>query len=48
MASKVYFIKDSVSDGEQVISSKAVKLFKTGGFASCFSENDFTAVKIHV
>jgi len=48
MASKVYFIKASVSDGEQVISSKAVKLFKTGGFASCFKENDFTAVKIHV
>jgi uncharacterized Fe-S center protein len=48
MASKVYFIKASVNDGEQTISSKAVKLFKTGGFASCFSENDFTAVKVHV
>jgi uncharacterized Fe-S center protein len=48
MASKVYFIKASVSDGEQVISSKAVKLFKTGGFESCFKENDFTAVKVHV
>ena len=48
MASKVYFIKASVSDGEQVISNKAVKLFKTGRFASCFKENDFTAVKVHV
>lgn len=48
MASKVYFIKASVSDGERVISSKAVKLFKAGKFASCFKENDFTAVKVHV
>lgn len=48
MASKVYFIKASVSDGEQVISGKAVKLFNAGGFASCFSENDFTAIKVHV
>jgi hypothetical protein len=48
MASKVYFIKASVNDGEQVISEKARKLFKTGGFAECFKENDFTAVKVHV
>jgi uncharacterized Fe-S center protein len=48
MTSKVYFIKASVSDGEHVISNKAVKLFRTGGFAGCFSENDFTAVKVHV
>jgi len=48
MASKVYFIKASVKDGEQVISEKAVRLFKAGGFASCFKENDFTAVKVHV
>jgi uncharacterized Fe-S center protein len=48
MASKVYFIKASVSDGEQLISKKGVKLFKAGGFAACFSENDFTAVKVHV
>jgi hypothetical protein len=48
MASKVYFIKASVSDSEQVISNKAVKLFKAGGFANRFKENDFTAVKIHV
>ncbi len=48
MASKVYFIKASVSDGEQMISEKAVKLFNAGRFENCFSENDFTAVKIHV
>jgi len=48
MSSKVYFIKASVSDGEQIISEKAVKLFRTGKFAKCFSENDFTAVKIHI
>ena len=48
MSSKVYFIKASVSDGEEVISEKAVRLFKAGGFANCFSENDFTAIKVHV
>ena len=48
MSSKVYFIKASVDDGEPVISEKAGKLFKAGGFASCFKENDFTAVKVHV
>jgi len=48
MASKVYFIKASIRDGEQVISKKARKLFKAGGFAACFKENDFTAVKVHV
>jgi len=48
MSSKVYFIKASVADGEQVISDKAVKLFKAGNFASCFLENDFTAIKVHV
>jgi len=48
MASKVYFIKASVGDGEQVISEKARRLFKAGSFASCFKENDFTAVKVHV
>jgi uncharacterized Fe-S center protein len=48
MASKVYFIKASASDGERVVSSKAVKLFKAGEFARCFAENDFTAVKVHV
>ena len=48
MGSKVYFIKASVKDGEQVISKKARKLFKTGGFEGCFEENDFTAIKVHV
>jgi len=48
MAPKVYFIQASVNDGEQVISEKAARLFKAGGFANCFKENDFTAVKVHV
>jgi uncharacterized Fe-S center protein len=48
MGSKVYFIKASVKDGEGAISEKARRLFKAGGFAKCFKENDFTAVKVHV
>jgi uncharacterized Fe-S center protein len=48
MASKVYFINASRSEGEKVISKKARTLFKAAGFASCFNENDFTAVKVHV
>ena len=40
MDSKVYFIEASVSDREKVISEKARKLFKAGGFADCFEEND--------
>jgi uncharacterized Fe-S center protein len=48
MASKVYFIKASTGDGEELISKKARKLFRAGGFAACFKENDFTAVKVHV
>ena len=48
MGSKVYFIKASAKDGEHVISEKARRLFKAGGFANCFKENDFTAVKVHV
>lgn len=48
MNSKVYFIKASVRDGEKVISEKACKLFKAGGFKNCFEENDFTAIKVHV
>jgi uncharacterized Fe-S center protein len=48
MSSKVYFIKASISDGERVISEKSRRLFKAGGFGSCFKENDFTAVKVHV
>ncbi len=48
MASKVYFIKAAISEGEKVISNKAVKLFRAGVFSNCFKENDFTAVKVHV
>jgi hypothetical protein len=44
----VYFIKASVGEGERTISEKARRLFKAGGFASCFRKNDFTAVKVHV
>lgn len=48
MASKVYFISAARREGEKVISKKAAKLFKAAGFADCFRENDFTAVKVHV
>jgi len=48
MASKVYFIKAAISEGETAISEKARKLFKAGNFEKCFRENDFTAVKVHV
>jgi uncharacterized Fe-S center protein len=48
MASKVYLIKASVDDGENLISKKARKLFKAAGLAACFSEKDFTAVKLHI
>lgn len=48
MTSKVYFIKSSIKEGKKKISEKAQKLFKAGGFAECFRENDFTAVKVHV
>jgi uncharacterized Fe-S center protein len=48
LASKVYFIQASVSEGERTISEKARRLFQAGGFASCFQTGDFTAVKVHV
>lgn len=48
MASKVYFIKASLKEGEQAISDKARRLFRKGDLASCFKENDFTAVKVHI
>jgi uncharacterized Fe-S center protein len=48
MHSKVYFVKASTKDGERMLSEKARKLFKAGGFSKCFRENDFTAVKVHV
>ena len=40
MSSKVYFIKADIKDGEKKISEKARRLFKEGGFANCFKEND--------
>ncbi|OHB73070.1 MAG: hypothetical protein A2Z25_06795 [Planctomycetes bacterium RBG_16_55_9] len=48
MRSKVYLIKASVDDGEKAVSRKARHLFKAGGFADRFKENDVTAVKVHV
>jgi hypothetical protein len=48
MSSKVFFVKAAVDDGEQVISQKARRLFKAGGFASRFKKGDFTAVKVHI
>ena len=48
MSSKVFFIKTAVHEGEKVISEKARKLFRKGGFATCFRQGDFTAVKVHV
>lgn len=48
MPSKVYFIRAATKDGERTISDRARKLFKKGGFASCFKADDFTAVKVHV
>jgi uncharacterized Fe-S center protein len=46
--SKVYFIRALLEEGQNVISEKAVKLFRAGGFAKCFHEKDFTAVKVHI
>ena len=48
MKSKVYLIKADLSEGVQIISQKAQKLFKEAKFADCFQKNDFTAVKVHV
>lgn len=48
MASRVYLIKASRDEGDKAISDKARALFKAGGFAACFKENDLTAVKVHV
>ena len=48
MSAKVFFIKASVDDGESLISEKARRLFRAGGFTSCFKKGDFTAVKVHV
>jgi len=48
LTSRVFFIKASVSDGEEAISEKAQSLFKAGQFGRCFKRNDFTALKVHV
>lgn len=48
MVSKVYLIRASRNEGDEAISEKARTLFKAGGFANCFRENDLTAVKVHV
>ena len=40
MASKVYFTKASIKDGQKKISKKAANLFKAGGFADCFKKNE--------
>jgi uncharacterized Fe-S center protein len=48
LASKVYFIKAAVDNGEQALSAKARKLFRTAGLKVCFRKNDFTAVKVHI
>ena len=48
MLSKVYFTKADGAEGEKAICEKARRLFKAGDFAKCFTENDFTAVKVHV
>ena len=48
MASTVYLIRASRDEGDEAISEKARTLFKAGGFADCFKENDLTAVKVHV
>jgi uncharacterized Fe-S center protein len=48
LAAKVYSIQASVSEGERVLSEKARRLFRAGGFKSCFRKKDFTAVKVHV
>ncbi len=48
MNSKVYLIKASTAEGDKVLSDKARRLFRAGGFARCFREHDFTAVKVHI
>jgi len=48
MSAKVFFIKAAVDDGRKIVSQKARKLFKAGGFGRCFKQGDFTAIKVHV
>ncbi|MBP8303588.1 MAG: DUF362 domain-containing protein [Phycisphaerae bacterium] len=46
--SKVFFVEASIREGEKALSEKARRLFQAGGFARCFKNRDFTAVKVHV
>ncbi|MHC4510856.1 MAG: DUF362 domain-containing protein [Planctomycetota bacterium] len=48
MRPKVYLIRASIQDGHKAISEKARRLFRAGGFAENFRQNDVTAVKVHV
>ncbi|MDH7599977.1 MAG: DUF362 domain-containing protein [Sedimentisphaerales bacterium] len=45
---KVYFIEARFQEDPSVLSEKARRLFKAGGFARCFRPNDLTAVKVHI
>ncbi len=47
MVSRAYIIVASRDEGDRAISDKARTLFKAGGFAECFKENDLTALKVH-
>lgn len=48
MGPRVYFVKATAGEGEQVLSQKARRLFQAGQFGACFKKGDFTAVKVHV
>ncbi len=48
MKSDVFFIRADIREGEEKISQKARRLFKSQNFSNCFKEGDFTAVKVHV
>ena len=48
MDARVYLIRASLDEGDEAISDKARALFKAGGFADCFREDDLTAGKVHV
>ena len=48
MRPEVFLIRTSMRDGQKAVSDKARRLFKAGGFAGNFRQNDVTAVKVHV
>ncbi len=48
MNSKVYIIRASAEEGQDVISQKSRRLFREARFDKCFKEHDFTALKVHV